>query len=160
MELKYSYYYTLQCNSFLLIAPYGIEIMKLNHQKEIIEPINRTLWNWNNTLITCIGPSSSINRTLWNWNYMSVISSGLRLAINRTLWNWNCRIYVRSPFFSILLIAPYGIEIWKYWAFAEMESRLLIAPYGIEIFNFCCFCILFNTINRTLWNWNYSDVTK
>ena len=95
----------------LLIVPYGIEIILL---------CKRNLG------------SNAFNRTLWNWNFIGTFHAVCDKPFNRTLWNWNAISSGSKENGHILLIVPYGIEIWKNksWMFKRL---LLIVPYGIEI---------------------------
>ena len=97
--------------AYLLIVPYGIE-MSLNEK-------------FLNRLYT-------FNRTLWNWNRSARSRTGWRTAFNRTLWNWNDGDFTVHISRAILLIVPYGIEIFTFERSCAI-SGLLIVPYGIEI---------------------------
>ena len=57
----------------------------------------------------------------------------LPMPFNCTLWNWNHVWRIANRDSIQLLIAPYGIEIWKIHPLKRCKKRLLIAPYGIEI---------------------------
>ena len=50
-----------------------------------------------------------------------------------------------------LLIAPYGIEIWKH-RHNFQHKQLLIAPYGIEMGISSMVRNQHMTFNRTIWN--------
>ena len=68
------------------------------------------------------------------------------------------RTWLTSLRTSLLLIEPYGIEIWSLNDEGKKYYKLLIEPYGIEIrsWHHASYWSS-NTFNRTLWNWNYDD---
>ena len=154
MELKSIYRMIFSILTALLIVPYGIE-MNIGYEVLSCRPsFNRTLWNWNHTVV----------QTVMLRQFLLIVPYGIEI---RTRCGIDC--------FIKLLIVPYGIEItnsgkqavrlfpfnrtlWNWNTINEKSwdwlSPLLIVPYGIEISSLCFPSWRKLSFNRTLWNWN------
>ena len=95
MELKRDYYRASMDAEVLLIVPYGIETLYVAQLHNNALTFNRTLWNWNSSLLSYLGRKG----------FLLIVPYGIETkeaGLNPAL------IYG-------LLIVPYGIETLKHF---------------------------------------------